>query len=66
MFKCIESNVVERIGDYTISREVDRKYDPMTGEYSGNRVVWYSVNFEDEMLECFKAIKEARKYIAEQ
>lgn len=61
--RCIKCEVIEERYGFTINREEDRQYDDFTGEYSGRTKVFYTVNDEDWMLESFKTLKEAQKYI---
>ena len=62
--RCIKAEQIEERYGFTINREEDRAFDDFTGEYSGRVYVFYTVNDpEDGMLESFKTIKEAQKYI---
>ena len=62
--KCIKAEQIEERYRFRINREEDRSYNEITGEYSGRIYVFYTVNDpEDGMLESFKTLKEARKYI---
>lgn len=62
MMKCIKCEVIEQRNGYIINREEDRKYNEFTGEYSGRIKVFYTVNTEEDMLESFKTLREARRY----
>lgn len=62
MTKCVESRFVERYYDYDIYREVDKKVDECLNPY-GHGIVYYAVCFEDDMLDSFKTIAEAKKFI---
>lgn len=61
--KCIKCTVLEIYYGFTINREEDRMYDDDIDEYSGRIKVFYTVNDEDCMLESFKTLKEAKKWI---
>lgn len=61
--RCIKSELVESRNGFTINREEDRLFDPFTFEFHGRIRVWYTVNTEDDMLDSFKTLKEARRYI---
>ena len=62
--RCIKAEQVEERYGFTINREEDRAYNDFTGEYSGRVYVLYTVNDpEDGMLESFKTLKEAQRYI---
>ena len=62
--RCIKAEQVEERYGFTINREEDRAYNDFTGEYSGRVYVFYTVNDpEDGMLESFKTLKEAQRYI---
>ena len=61
--KCIKCEVVDTYYGFNINREEDRMYDDDTDEYSGRVRVFYAVNDGDDMLESFKTIKEAKKWI---
>lgn len=60
--KCYNVKVLETRNGYTITREEDKKWNEYTGEYEGHTSVWYCVSDEDMTLECFKTLREARKY----
>jgi hypothetical protein len=62
--RCIKAEQIDERYGFTINREEDRAYDDFTGEYSGRVYVFYTVNDpEDGMLESFKTLREAQKYI---
>lgn len=60
--KCVESRFVESYYDYDIYREIDKKVD-VYGDPFGHGIVYYSVCFEDDMIESFKTLAEAKKFI---
>lgn len=60
--KCISVKELETRNGYTITREEDKKYDEYSGEYKGHTKVFYCVSDIDLTLECFKTLREARKY----
>ena len=62
MTKCVESKFVERYHDYDIYREVDKKIDENLEPF-GRGQVFYAVCFEDDMLDSFKTLAEAKKFI---
>lgn len=66
MTRCIECKIIETYYGYAITREVDKKIDLLTNEPYGRATVFYTV-YEDvengDMLESFKTLKEAKKYI---
>ena len=62
--RCIKAEQIEEKHGFTINREEDRQYNDFTGEYYGRTYVFYTVNDpEDGMLESFKTLREAQKYI---
>ena len=61
MKRCTKCEVLETRNGYTIHREEDRKIDYLTGEPYGRAEVFYTVN-DEELLESFKTLKEARRY----
>lgn len=63
MTKCVKCEVVDTYYGFTINREEDKKVDIFTGETYGRTTVFYTVNDGDDMLESFKTIKEAKKWI---
>lgn len=65
-WRCMESKFVEEIDGFYIFREVDRKRDDL-GEYHGKSRVFYAVytEMDGDMLECFKTLKAAEKFINE-
>ena len=63
MTKCVKCEVVETYYGFTINREEDKKVDIITEEPYGRATVFYTVNDGDDMLESFKTLKEARKWI---
>ena len=60
--KCIESRFVESYYEYDICREVDKKVDEFDEPF-GHGIVYYTVYFEDDMIESFKTLAEAKKFI---
>lgn len=63
MMRCVKCEVVETYYGFTICREEDKKVDIITEESYGRPYVFYTVNDDDCMLESFKTLKEAKKYI---
>lgn len=63
--KCIECKPVETVNGYVICREVDQKFDIITGEPKGHKTVFYTVNDDEYMLESCKTLAAARKYARE-
>lgn len=62
--RCIKAEQIEERHGFTINREEDRQYNDFTGEYHGRTYVFYTVNDPDDgMLESFKTLREAQKYI---
>lgn len=62
--RCIKAEQIEERHGFTINREEDKQYNDFTGEYYGRTYVFYTVNDpEDGMLESFKTLREAQKYI---
>ena len=63
---CIESKFVEEIDGFYIFREVDRMRDDL-GEFHRKSRVFYAVYTEmsGDMLDCFKTLKAAEKFINE-
>lgn len=62
MTRCVESRFVDRYYDYDIYREVDKKIDE-NFEPFGHGIVYYTVYYEDDMIESFKTLAEAKKFI---
>ena len=63
MTRCVDCKVVESYYGYTINREESKKVNPFTDEIYGRKYVFYTVNDGEWMLESFKTLKEAKKYI---
>ena len=65
-WRCMESKLVEEISGFYIFREVDRMRDDC-GEYHGKSRVFYAVytEMDSDMLESFKTLRAAEKYIKE-
>lgn len=65
MQKCIKHEIIETYFGFQISKEWDKEYDPIMDEYKGQAKVFYAVidPTEDVMLESFKTLKEAKKWI---
>lgn len=65
MTKFFKSELVESYYGFLIYKEWDKDYNPFTGEYSGHAKVFYAVidPTEDEMLDSFKTLREAKKFI---
>lgn len=65
MYKCIRSYKVKEYFGFYIYKEFDKKYDDIMDVYSGHEKVFYTVidPAYDEMLESFKTLTEAEKYI---
>lgn len=62
--RCIKAEQIEERHGFTINREEDKQYNDFTGEYYGRTYVFYTVNDpNDGMLESFKTLREAQKYI---
>lgn len=62
--RCINFERVEERYGFTIYREEDRVFDDFTGEYSGIVYVFYNVfNPQDFLLESFRTLEEAQRYI---
>lgn len=61
--KCVKCEVVETYYGFTITREEDKKVDILTEEPYGRSYVFYAVNDDDGMLESFKTLREAKKWI---
>ena len=63
MTRCVKCEVVETYYGFTITREEDKKFDPFTFETYGRATVFYVVNDGEDMLESFKTLKDAKKWI---
>ena len=63
VMKNISSEYRETYHGFDIFQEIDRPCRPDTGEFYGHAQVFYAVCDGDWMLESFKTINEARKYI---
>ena len=63
MTRCVNCKVIETYYGFTINREEDKKVDPFTDETYGRTTVFYTVNDSDNMLESFKTLREAKKWI---
>lgn len=63
MTRCIKSEIIETYYNFTICREEDKKVDIFTNETYGRTTVFYTVYDGDDMLENFKTLKEAKKWI---
>ena len=62
--RCFKAEQIEERHGFTINREEDKQYNDFTGEYYGRTYVFYTVNDPEEgMLESFKTLREARRYI---
>ncbi len=63
---CIESKFVKEIYGFYIFREVDRMRDDL-GKFHGKARVFYAVYTEmsGDMLESFKTLRAAEKFIKE-
>ncbi len=62
MTKCVESKYIETYYDYDIYRQVDKKLDE-NFEPFGHGKVFYAVIFGDDLLDSFKTLAEAKKFI---
>lgn len=62
MTKCIDSKYIETYFDYDIFREVDKKIDADFNLY-GHPMVFYVVYYGDDMLDSFKTLNDAKKFI---
>ena len=60
--KNLAVKVVEEINGYQIVRCEAKKYDNFTGEYSGRTKVYYDVCDEEDLLESFKTLAEAKRW----
>lgn len=60
--KTIKATVLEEINGYKIVRTESRKYDDFTGKYSGRIKVYYEIEKNDDWIDVFKTLSEARKY----
>lgn len=58
----LNAKVVEEINGYKIVRCEARKYDEWTGEYSGRTKVYYDIEMDEEFIDSFKTLSEARRY----
>jgi hypothetical protein len=63
VYTCIKSEKVENYHGFIICREEDKKRDPETLETYGHTKVYYTVYDGDDMLENFKTLKDAKKWI---
>lgn len=57
--------IVAEINGYQIVRSESRKHNDFTGEYSGQTKVFYDVCTEEDLIESFKTLREAKKYCKE-
>ena len=60
--KTIKATVLEEINGYKIVRTESRKYDDFTGEYSGRTKVYYEIETENDWIDVFKTLAEARRF----
>ena len=60
--KTIKATVLEEINDYKRVRTEARKYDDFTGEYSGRTKVYYEIEKDDDWIDVFKTLAEARRF----
>ena len=63
MMKCVKCEFIDTYYGFTINREEDQKIDLITEEPHGRKYVFYTVNDDENMLESFKTLKEAKKWI---
>lgn len=63
--KDIKNEIVAEINGYQIVRSECRNYNDFTGEYSGQTKVFYDVCTEEDLIESFKTLREAKKYCKE-
>jgi hypothetical protein len=60
--KTIKATVLEEINGYKIVRTEARKYDDFTGKYSGRTKVYYEIETENDWIDVFKTLAEARRF----
>ena len=60
--KTIKATVLEEINGYKIIRTESRKYDDFTGKYSGRIKVYYEIEKDDDWIDVFKTLAEARRF----
>ena len=65
MTKFFKSELVGSYYGFLIYKEWDKDYDPFTEKFSGHAKVFYTVidPSTDEMLDSFKTLREAKKFI---
>lgn len=63
MTRCVKCEPIETYYGFIICREEDKKVDFITEEPYGRSTVFYTVNDDDCMLESFKTLREAKKWI---
>ena len=61
----IEHSVVFEQNGYQIIRSVTRDFNDFTMEYYGRKKVWYDVCNEEDILNSFKTLREAKKSLKE-
>ncbi len=61
----IEHSVVFEQNGYQIIRSVTRDFNDFTMEYYGRKKVWYDVCDEEDILDSFKTLREAKKSLKE-
>ena len=60
--KDIKNEVVAVVNWYTIVRSESKKYDSFSEEYSGRTKVYYDVCDEEDLLESFKTLADAKRW----
>lgn len=62
----VRNSVVTCDGDYTIVRSEAREYDEWNQRYKGRTKVYYDVcDGDDNLLNSFKTLREAKKWMEE-
>lgn len=58
----INNKVVAEVNGYKIIRSESKKFDKFSGEYSGRTKVYYDVCDNEDLLESFKTLAEAKRW----
>ena len=58
----IKNEIIAEVNGYKIIRSEAKKYDSFNGEYSGSTKVYYDVCDDEDLLESFKTLAEAKRW----
>jgi len=58
----IKNEIIAEVNGYKIVRSETKKYDSFNGEYSGRTKIYYDVCDDEDLLESFKTLAEAKRW----